>query len=181
MEPTNTEYRTALESLYCERAPWIQHWVQRCFPRTCASLVADAVADAFTDALALDGSLFNVWRSRGKTELALGIRQAAWRHLRGHLRKHSTRCEIAMPHLPDTVGVSTPESLYATRETLALMASLIDEAAIRYGGRHRHSLRTALRARFTGYTDVEAARGHQLPREYVNRARRWIVRELGVR
>lgn len=61
------------------------------------------------------------------------------------------------------------------------MASLIDEAATRYGGRRRRSLRAALRARFTGCTDVEAAREYQVPREYVNRARRWVVSEIRAR
>lgn len=108
MKSTHTEYRMAIELLYRERVSCMQDWVQSRFPRTCPGLVADAVADAFTDALGPDSSFFEVWRKGGQTELVRSIRQAAWRRLRGRLRRHSNQCEIAMPHLLDSEDVSTP-------------------------------------------------------------------------
>ena len=49
-----------------------------------------------------------------------------------------------------------------------------------FGGRGKRALHAALHARLAGGTDAEAARAHRVPREYVNRAKRWIGMHLAM-
>jgi hypothetical protein len=141
----------------------------------CPSLVAEAVADAFTDALVHNGPLFRTWQQAGKPGLARGIRQAAWRRLRGHLRRHSTRCEVSEHPIEEYPDARTPEAACASREALQHLEILIGQAATRYGGHQAQALRVALWNCFEGDKDTEVARTHRLPREYVNRAKRWVM------
>jgi hypothetical protein len=177
MSQLHSHYRQTLETLYRGHEPMLRRWLQRCFPRTPPALVRDAVADAFLDALQEPRSLVTALEQSGEPALYRCLKQAAWRRLRGHLRKSSTRCEVngcaAEPR-----DASTPESIYRSREILVRVFGLIDEAAARHGGRRCDALRSALHARLGGGTDAEVARAHGVPREYLNRARRWIASQL---
>lgn len=174
-----TEYRDHLGTLYRQHHISLQRGLHRAFPRADLGLVEDAVASAFEDALERPRSFVATWQRSGHAGLLLLFKQVAWRHLRGHFRKKSSQCEIASLHAarePD--HVVTPFVIAVGRETQARIEALIAQAALLFGGRRAHALALALHARLEGSSDTEAARRHRVPREYVNRAKRWICAQL---
>jgi hypothetical protein len=80
----------------------------------------------------------------------------------------------------EAVHLCTPQQLALHRELTTQVHGLVDLAAARFGGRRKRALRAALHDRLAGGTDAEAARAHRVPREYVNRAKRWIGMHLTV-
>lgn len=174
------EYHDQLESIYRRHNGAILGWLQRQFPRTSHARVQDAVADAFTEALESPERYRRALDDGGDGELIRLLRQVAWRGLRGHHRRKSTRCELL-----DHEGVAmepthsvTPLRVLSGKRELARTLTLVDQAAQRFGGTRSNALRAALHARVTGISDAEAARAHGVPREYVNRAKRWIGAQL---
>jgi hypothetical protein len=173
------QYRAAIETMYRDHRAGLRRWLRRCFPHVCAGLIHDAVGDAFTDALDTERTqlFMTVWQTRPAAALLALIKQVAWRHLRGYLRKKNARPTARADDSIDLRGAS-PESLCMHRETLQRVSALIDEAATRLGGRRPQALHAALHTRLGGDSDAAAARAHGVPREYVNRAKRWIATRL---
>lgn len=83
-------------------------------------------------------------------------------------------------HLAEPLHAITPCVIACAHQDMQRAMCLVDEAAVRFGGRRPHALRAALHERLHGGTDSEAARAHGVPREYVNRAKKWIGRHLSV-
>jgi hypothetical protein len=171
-------YHRTLEILYQQQWTPLRHWLARRFPGAGSALVEDAVSDAFHDAVARPRPFANAWAQGGQAAIMPLLKQVAWRHLRGHLRKKSSRCEVMVGTAAEPVHLCTPQELALGRELTAHVLALVDQAAALFGGRRKRALRAALHARLAGSTDAEAARAHRVPREYVNRARRWIARHL---
>ncbi len=146
----------------------------RCYPSTPRSHRKDAVADAFVVVLERPHDFYDVWQRGGDEALYRLLHCIAWRHLRGYHRKKSTRSEIACDVEDWCSYGPTPERIVAGRQKLSQVDQLADRAAVRFGASRAPALRAALETRFGGANDTEAARMHGVPREYVNRARRWI-------
>lgn len=175
---------TLIETIY-RHTPSIARWLRRAFPRACPSHIEDAMADAFADAVARPAPFVRAWQRGGEAALLRFFQTVAWRHLRGHFRKRASRCEIPMGQslgmlLDSRDPPCTPYAIAAGRELEAMALRLLDEAAERFGGGRPQALRAALSARLCGGTDTEVARAHQVPREYVNRAKRWIGSRLAL-
>ena len=175
-----SEYHDLLESIYRRRRGELIDWLQRQFPRTSHALVQDAVADVFTEALESPDRFRRALDQGGRGELIRMIRVVAWRGLRGHHRRKSTRCELLGQEgvATEPCDPVTPLRVLSGKQELARTLSLVEQAALRFGGTRPNALRAALRARVAGVSDSEAARAHGVPREYVNRAKRWIGAQL---
>lgn len=170
-------YHSTVAILYQQQWMPLQQWLARHFPRTSAALVEDAVSDAFHDALAYPASFTPAWKRDDHPALVRLLRQVAWRRLRGRLRKKSSQCEVSSDVI-EPLDVATPDVLASSRELTLRVHRLVDQAARRFGGTRSQALRAALYERLEGGTDTEAARAHGVPREYVNRAKRWIATHL---
>lgn len=176
---TMTSYKQQLETLYRQHHLALQRRLHKGFPRADQGLVEDAVASAFEDALVRPDPFVAAWQRGGDARLLILFNQVAWRHLRGHYRKKSSQCELPALHAVSEPGDRiTPYDFAAGREVAALVRDLIDEAARQFGGSHERALRQALHARLEGGSDTEVARRHHVPREYLNRAKRWIGARL---
>ncbi|MDH5642433.1 MAG: hypothetical protein OEY28_14175 [Nitrospira sp.] len=176
-------YSFIVESIYAQHHQSIRIRLGRRFPRVSHALVEDAVADAFMDALQRPTSFMCTWQQDGTGALRRLIEQVAWRSLRGYLRKKSSRCELFSAAAIEAAAESyeqTASIRIEQREKISRALRLIDIAAVRFGGSRSRSLRSALHARLEGYSDTEAARDHRIPREYVNRAKRWIGCQMRV-
>ena len=169
------DYKQLIESIYRRHNLLLQIRIQSAFPPADRGLVEDAVASAFEDALERPAPFRAAYQNGGRARLLRLFEQVAWRHLRGHYRKKSSKCEIATADpTREPCDPRTPYAHACGRETAAHVLRLVDEAAVRFGGGQPQALRQALRARLGGGTDAEVARCHRVPREYVNRAKRWI-------
>ena len=173
MTTLHRDYRTIIEALYRSRRDTLVRRLRRSFPGVCPATVSDAVADAFLDALERPTGFERSWRERGEAALSCLLYQVAWRKLRGHLRKKASQHEPLGEQNLSTP--STPEGICRMREAMQHALRLIEQAARRFGGKRHRALRSALQDRLTGMSDTEAAREHGIPREYVNRAKRWIA------
>jgi hypothetical protein len=174
----NIAYHRTLEILYRKQWAPLRHWLARRFPGAGAAQVEDAVSDAFHDAVARPRPFANALAQGGTDAVMPLLRQVAWRRLRGHLRKKSTRCEVMTGTTREPVHPCTPQTLVLGRELTVHVLALVDQAAAVHGGRRKRALRAALLTRLAGSTDTEAARAHRVRREYVNRAMHWIRRHL---
>jgi DNA-directed RNA polymerase specialized sigma24 family protein len=173
-------YHRTLEILYRKQWTPLRHWLARRFPGAGSALVEDAVSDAFHDAVARPLPFANALAQGGQAAVMPLLKQVAWRHLRGHLRKKSSRCELMIDATREPIHPCTPQELVLGRELTAHVLALVDQAAALHGGRRKRALRAALLDRLAGSTDTEAARVHGVRREYVNRAMHWIRRHLAV-
>jgi DNA-directed RNA polymerase specialized sigma24 family protein len=156
----------------------LRSWLQKCYPRADHGLVEDAVADSFIFALESPAVFARAMQAGGERAVRRLLRLIAWRNLRGHFRKKATRLERTSTDAADRSDTMTPHELVSGQQTARCVFDLVDVAAVRFGGGRSDALRTALHDRLGGITDAEAARAHGLPREYVNRAKRWIGSQL---
>ena len=173
-------YRHLLVTVYqCHNAE-IVAWLQRKFPCLSYMHAEDAVQEAFVEALERPPAFCSAWRAGGLEAVVRLLRQAAWRKLRGYWRKKATRCELPGGEQVTAYGnhAVTPQEIAIYQQILGHIWRLIDEAAERFGGRRSRALRAALHDRLAGSSDIESANTHGVPREYVNRAKRWIGAQL---
>lgn len=164
-----------LAKTFLSLVPRLVRGLCRAYPCLCSSLVTDAVWDAYAAAQARPERFLEAL-ARGQRDLYRMFRKVAWRRLRGHVRRHSTRWEIA----DDAVE---RHSLPAGQELAAgypeRLDALLDEASRRYGGERVGALRGALEDRvLSGDADADVAARWDLPREYLNRAKRHVQRGL---
>jgi len=168
-------YRQLVERSYRRYSTPLRQWLRQCYPRADHGLVEDAVADSFVHVLERPDAFARAMEDGGESAL---LRLIAWRNLRGHFRKKARQCERTDVDAVEQPGALTPHQIVSGRQTVTRVCELIDAAAVRFGGSRSEALRTALHDRLAGGTDTEAARAHGLPREYVNRAKRWLGTQL---
>lgn len=173
-----SRHRQLVERSYRQYGTALRQWLRQCYPRVDHGLVEDAVADSFVDVLADPEVLAHALERDGESTLRALLRMIAWRRLRGYLRKKDMRSERVDIDLLEAADALTPQQILAGRETATRVLALVEVAAVRFGGSRSDALRTALHDRLAGGTDTEAARLHGLPREYVNRAKRWLGAQL---
>lgn len=175
-----SQYCALVERLYRQHAATLRAWLTQRYPRADHGLVEDAVAESFVQALERPAAFLRAAQSSGETGLRRLLRVVAWRNLRAHFRKKARRQERTGMELVEPQDALTPQHFVSGRQTASRVLALVDVAAARFGGTHAEALRTALHDRLGGGTDTEAARAHGVPREYVNRAKRWIGTQLPV-
>lgn len=172
------QHRQVVEQSYRRSGASLRQWLRQCYPRADHGLVEDAVADSFLHVLEHPEVVARALEDGGEGALCALLRVIAWRNLRGHFRKKGAHWERADVDLLEPADAPTPREIVAGRQTATRVCELIDAAAARFGGTRSEALRTALHDRMSGGTDTEAARTHGLPREYVNRAKRWLGSQL---
>lgn len=174
-------YRKLLDVTYRRWRPRLCTWLRRAYPKACRALIEDAVGDAFLDALADPTPFVQAYQQGQEAALGALLKTVSWRKLRAQYRRKSSQCELpgddhlARANAPIT---SSPATLVQSYQTLARTLTLVEEAAGQFGGKHPEALAAALYMRISGSSDTEAARAHNVPREYVNRAKRWIGNHL---
>ncbi len=74
----------------------------------------------------------------------------------------------------------TPHQVAVQRELFGRIQALIPQAVEHFGHGRSDALKAALQARLAGDmdSDTEAAREYGVPREYLNRAKQWIARQV---
>lgn len=172
------QYCSLVERLYRQHAAQLRVWLGQRYPRADHGLVEDAVSESFAQALEHPAAFLRARDSGGDAGLRRLLRVVAWRNLRAHFRKKARRWERTGVALAEPQDALTPQHIVSGRQTATRVLDLVDVAASRFGGGQPEALRTALHERLTGGTDTEAARAHGVPREYVNRAKRWIGTQL---
>ncbi len=141
--------------------------IQRAFPRMCEGRAEDAV-DAAT--LALIERQGPAGPAEADERLLFRI---AWREARGQLRRHGYQRELGgVPLHSIAQGGQDIEGELIVAD---LVYRLVPRAAAAFGGRRTDALRDALRDRLQERgTDTDCAAEHGVPREYLNRAKRWL-------
>ncbi len=98
----------------------------------------------------------------------------AWRKLRMKSRSRKTSQQLAAATEPNAAMLVHIDDAYDHRRQLARLRPYLEEAARRHGRTRAAATRAALVDKLLGATDTEAARQHNVPREYVNRAKLWL-------
>lgn len=168
--------REALMQAYTAMRPGLCRCLKTSYPRSCDSRIDDA---AQTAALAMleQPEHFYALLLRSKYELQRRLITVAWRALRGELRRHCHRFEIADDRRMRVASQLPGQEIAAELRTgwpRALRA-----AAEASGAADHDALERALAERFTtGETDTAVAARTGLRREYINRGRLQVEREL---
>lgn len=143
-------------------------YLRRRFPVLDDASVHDAVQDAFLDALLRPDAFELAHRRGGEVELARLFRCVAWRKARGELRRRA-----ASQKLPALPMAAPPGQIFAPR--LAGLRELVAQAAHRFGHGRTTQLRRALEHKlWSGESDRQVADQFRVPREYLNRAKRFV-------
>lgn len=174
---TRTGARGALERQSKEREGLAAR-IRRAFPRAHEREVDDAVQHAFVEALE-HFERYEAALDKGEEEAIRWLVVVAWRHLRGERRRwHRSRSVPLGTRTPPAMDAPLDMRLDARRQ-LGRALGLVQVAAELHGGQQAEGLRAALELRMLGdESDASAARRCGVPREYVNRARRWILERL---
>jgi len=155
-------------AFYREHHRALLGYLRRRFPVLDEASVHDAVQDAFLDALCKPEAFDRAHQKGGDAELARLVRCVAWRKARGELRQWRSVVRGAQPAASCPPGQLHGQALYRLRE-------LIDRAVDRFGHSKRTELRRALEHKlWSGEPDRQVAREFQIPREYLNRAKRFV-------
>lgn len=164
--------------------------LSRCFPKVCLGLVEDSVDEAWLElhrrglrgqplAAAVDERpAVQVPAEFDQTFVRWWLFRVAWCHLRGVVRRRSFRQETGDVDLAMVAVAQSAEQEEGLLLDLQL-GQLIPEAARLFGGRYRAGLELALHDRVVlGFSDRDAANANDVPREYVNRAKNWILEQI---
>jgi DNA-directed RNA polymerase specialized sigma24 family protein len=151
------------------------------FPGMCSGLIEDAVDEAWLAFLAHQERCRRRAGLDPVDEILVPwswMRRVAWRQLRGACRRRSYQLELGVERLED---LDLPED-GTQEERLGMeqvVATLVPEAARRFGHGRKDELELALTARLVdGLSDLEAAETYGVPREYVNKAKLWFVSQV---
>ena len=156
-----------MATIYTHQQALLLRFLRRRFPALDDATVCDAVQETFVDLLRQPATVERA-RAHGQAELYRLIRCIAWRKARGELRRRSRLRQVAVPE------VSCPPGQPHAR-SLTQLPRLMAEAVRRFGHRRAPQLRDALEHKlWTGEPDRQVARHFGVPREYLNRAKRFV-------
>ena len=169
--------RDALLALHEALRPSIRRSLRKAFPGSCVGRVEDALQATGLAILERPGHFAEVVDRGGISELKRQLTVVAWRALRGQLRKRGARLEdgdeeqmLAFPHPPGQELVA---------ELQVGWAKAVRRAAEASGGADIEAVEAAINARFwTGQPDTITAARTGVRREYINRGRLQVEREL---
>lgn len=174
------QFARQLERVIRTHYPSLLVYLARRFPRLDRARLEDAVGDAL-EVACREPARFEAAGRRGDPALLKLLRVVSWRTLRAWYRRPTRRVEVTREHLPDHPDARLPDAQVIARRELSVMHSLVTRAARKTCKGRSAALEAALHDRLGGATDAEAGRRHGVPREYVNRARRWMLDQLAGR
>lgn len=162
-----------LGAFYANHSRALHGYLRRRFPVLDDEAVRDAVQDTFLEACRAPESFARA-RLDGERASYRLLCCMAWRKARGVLRRKSRRVEVT--------GLLEALSCPAGQpygNALGQLARLVSEAVRRHGHRHDLQLRLALEHKlWSGESDLQVAVRFGVPREYLNRAKRYVQDEL---
>lgn len=175
---TKSDVDAELASLFCAHADHIVRYLRSSFPAMCPSRAEDAAYEAYIVALKRP-DLFADALARGGPQRALALfRRIAWRNLRGQWRRKAFQRETTQLDASAYGGPNHPGQDLLVRFDERL-EDVLHDAVNRFGGTRKTALRAALEAKFTGGgSDKDIAESHGFPREYLNRAKQHVLREM---
>lgn len=162
-------------ALYLTFAPDLHRFLRRSFADLCESRIEDAVADTYVVALSDPQLIARAWESGGEAQARGLLRTIGWRCARAQ------RCRGAMAFerpdadlLAETPGEDGGQEAQA--ELSLHLGAALKDAADRVCPSASPRLVDALIDRFlSGDPDTVVARRHEVPREYITRARRHLM------
>ena len=157
--------------------PRLVRAMRRAWPAVPLELIEDAVSGAALAALERP-ALYTTALEAGEEELYRLFHCVVWRDLRGALRRHGARMELGVTdETLDSFGQPPGQEVaagYALR-----VQDLLHDAADTYGADQPQRLRDALEDKvLTGDSDTAIGARHGVPRETINRAKRYVQRGL---
>jgi len=168
--------RSELARPISENREDLLRYLQSRFPRVAPELLEDAAHDACLDALERSKAFEAAWSRGGEPEVYALFRCVAWRKVRGNLRQTRRRDELHQ--LLPVQASTTPGQEHLVR-LVDRVEGLIIEAVTRFGGSRKEALRQALVHKLlTGEPDRSVALLYEVPREYLNRAKRFFQDNL---
>ena len=169
----STFNKQALAEFFMLHRPALVRYIQRSFSGMDVGRAEDAVFASFEAAMEHPERFEAVWGSPARL---LGLfRVVSWRAARGVCRRKAFSCEIVM--LEDrTAGAMAEQGVV---ELLDQLQHLTAEASAQVSRTHASTLKAAVLAGMvTGESDTRLASRYAIRREYVNRTRRMVLRQL---
>jgi DNA-directed RNA polymerase specialized sigma24 family protein len=158
-----------LAALYVNYHRALHAFLRRRFPALDDEVLRDAVQEAFLDVCREPRALARAHRDGGRASYKL-LCCMAWRKARGEVRRKSSRVE-ATGWEGDIV--CPPGQLFG--HALGQLARLVSEAVCLHGHSQDPQLRLALEHKlWSGEPDRQVAAQFGVPREYLNKAKRFI-------
>lgn len=169
--------RDALLTMHEALGPSIRRSLRKAFPGTCVGRVEDAVQATGLAILERPSHFAEVVARGGISELKRQLTVVAWRALRGQLRKRGARLEDGDEE--QLLAFAQPAGQELAAELRVGWAKAVRRAAEASGGADIEAVEAAINARFwTGQPDTVTAARTGVRREYINRGRIAVEREL---
>jgi hypothetical protein len=163
----------ALLLLYRTELAALRRAVQRKNPEVCPGLVDQAVQDTFLHCYRRPGAFNTALAQGGLGGLRKLVYFAAMCKLREYQRRRYYTAELHIDLPEEHVGSDPERDLIAARLLRVGLPALVHDAAVRCGRGMRDAVEGALWMRlFESDSDEEAAQRFNVPRKYVQRARR---------
>lgn len=158
--------------------PKLLRHVQRSFPGLCCGHAEDAVSAVSEDVLTHPATYEQVHDPQNPNKLYGMFKCVAWCAARGTVRRRSFSAERGLLHEEEVqVGYDGTQhlSLALSRDLIRLVYAVAYEISPR---RANDLAIAVLDLLANGGTDGEVAERHNLPREYLNRAKRRVLRHF---
>ncbi len=171
----------SLSKIFEVHAPELRRYVASHFHDLCHSGAEDAVCDAFLIACNDPSLLEKAWAEGGQRQVVGLLKVIAWRCARASRCRGAGAFERPHPDTSEIAGARGGAQEASAEVSLHLQAAIL-AAAREVSANHAEALAEALAERLlSGESDTEIARRHELPREYLNRARRGLPGQLSAR
>lgn len=171
--------RTILDLAFRTSYPRLLAVVARRYPGLCSGSVADAVGHAFEVAIGKPESVEDAWRTGGEYRVRGLLQVIAVRRARDIQRTASRRGVVSLELVGE--GWARHEAgQEAVVHAHAVLPDVVERAAKAVVKRSDPTpLVEALQDRIlTGDSDTEVSQRHGIHRSTLNRAKRWMMREL---
>ena len=165
---------TILDVLLTER-PRLTRSLQRRFGWSSHQTIDDAISDAIASALIRPAPYERALAKDGRKGVKRMFFRIALRRHHDAVRRLCVRRSAPIEAIARTQHPPGQGAALRMRQ----VGDLIDQACLRFGHGQSARLRDALQARFlSGESDAAVARDFGLPREYLNRARCYVLEAL---
>lgn len=160
-------------------SPSVKRRVSQCFPGVCEGVVEESCQEVLLAAWRERPRWEEVWEGHGEARLRARFQLALWRQVRGWWRRHGRRC-VGLGETterPVTVRVEAgQETVVRVRRDFAVS---LQRAVATAGAANAEGVRAAvLDGLGSELSEAALAERHGTRREYLNRARNALWREV---